>query len=143
MSAIALAPFMCYTHPNLQQSVLKYPNVICGTGEHASMQVTGGLLLLIGVLGFLALCTFAAVKVPVWSATEKHHLVRCFRFLVFRFRLDSWWFGVPLLTRGPLISLPIVFATDYPGIQTIWVTFILLCFLACQALAWPWKVRLS
>ena len=26
--------------------------------------------------------------------------MRAFRFLVFRFRLDSWWFGVPLLTRG-------------------------------------------
>ncbi|CAL1167562.1 unnamed protein product [Cladocopium goreaui] len=59
-----------------------------------------------------------------------------------RFRLDSWWFGVPLLTRGPLIALPIVLATDYPAVQTVWVTFILLCFLACQALAWPWKVPL-
>ena len=31
---------------------------------------------------------------------RKHSRVRAFRFLVFRFRLDSWWFGVPLLTRG-------------------------------------------
>ena len=60
-----------------------------------------------------------------------------------RFRLDSWWFGVPLLTRGPLIALPIVLATDYPAVQTVWVTFILLCFLACQALAWPWKACLT
>ena len=52
---------------------------------------------------------------------------------------DSWWFGVPLLTRGPLIALPIVLATDYPAVQTVWVTFILLSFLACQAMAWPWK----
>ena len=98
------------------------------------------MLLVIGVFGFLALCTYAAYRVPSWSATEKHKYVRCFRFLVFRFRLDSWWFGVPLLMRGPLISLPIVFATDYAGIQTVWVTVILLSFLACQALAWPWKV---
>ena len=44
---------------------------------------------------------------------------------VFRFRLDSWWFGVPLLVRGPMLSLPIVLATDYSHIQTIWVTAIL------------------
>ena len=56
---------------------------------------------------------------------------------------DSWWFGVPLLTRGPLIALPIVLATDYPAVQTVWVTFILLSFLACQALAWPWKALSS
>ncbi|CAL1154256.1 unnamed protein product [Cladocopium goreaui] len=103
------------------------------------MLVGGSLLLVICVFGFLALCTYAAYRVPSWSATENHKYVRCFRFLVFRFRLDSWWFGVPLLMRGPLISLPIVFATDYAGIQTVWVTVILLSFLACQALAWPWK----
>jgi len=106
------------------------------------MLVGGVLLLCVGVIGFLCLCSYAAVKVPEWSAMEKHGRVRAFRFLVFRFRLDSWWFGVPLLTRGPLIALPIVLATDYPAIQSVWVTFILLCFLACQALAWPWKVPL-
>jgi len=68
--------------------------------------------------------------------------VRSFRFLVFRFRLDSWWFGVPLLVRGPMLSLPIVLATDYSHIQTIWVTAILAIFLTVQTLAWPWKVPL-
>ena len=143
MSTIALAPLMCYTHPNKAQSLLKYPSVICWSGaEHSAMLVAGLLLLSIGVFGFVALCTYAAVKVPQWSATEKHHLVRSFRFLVFRFRLDSWWFGVPLLVRGPMLSLPIVLATDYSHIQTIWVTAILAIFLTVQTLAWPWKVPL-
>ncbi|CAK9004731.1 unnamed protein product [Durusdinium trenchii] len=142
MSTIALAPLMCYTHPNGLQSILKYPNVICGESEHVVMLAGGVTLLVVGVLGFLTLCTYAAVQVPHWSAREQHARVRAFRFLVFRFRLDSWWFGVPLLTRGPLISLPIVLATDYPPIQTIWVTVILASFLAVQTLAWPWKVPL-
>eukprot|EP00435_Cladocopium_sp_Y103_P073233 s113_g42.t2 len=125
MSATALIPLTCYTHPNKQQSLLKYPNVICGTDVHASMLAIGVSLLIVGVFGFLSLCTYAAYMVPTWSAREQHGRVRAFRFLVFRFRLDSWWFGVPLLTRGPLIALPIVLATDYPA-----------------ALAWPWKVPL-
>ena len=143
MSATALIPLTCYTHPNQQQSLLKFPNVICGTDTHGAMLAIGVSLLIVGVFGFLSLCTFAAYMVPTWSAREQHGRVRAFRFLVFRFRLDSWWFGVPLLTRGPLIALPIVLATDYPAVQTVWVTFILLCFLACQALAWPWKARLT
>eukprot|EP00435_Cladocopium_sp_Y103_P073873 s113_g45.t1 len=142
MSATALIPLTCYTHPNKKQSLLKYPDVICGTDEHGVMLAIGVSLLIVGVFGFLSLCTYAAYMVPTWSAREQHGRVRAFRFLVFRFRLDSWWFGVPLLTRGPLIALPIVLATDYPAVQTVWVTFILLCFLACQALAWPWKVPL-
>ena len=141
MSTIALAPLMCYSHPNGLQSLLKYPNIICGSGEHGGMLAFGISLLVVGVLGFLALCTFAAFQVPHWSARELHHRVRCFRFLVFRFRLDSWWFGVPLLCRGPLISLPIVLFTDYQSIQSILVTTILCAFLVIQGLAWPWKAR--
>ena len=141
MSTVALAPLMCYSHPNGQQSLLKYPNIICKSAEHDAMLVIGVLLLVLGGFGFLALCTFAALRVPYWSANEQHHRVRCFRFLVFRFRLDSWWFGVPLLCRGPLISLPIVLFTDYQAVQSILVTTILCAFLVIQALAWPWKAR--
>lgn len=30
MSTVSMAPLTCYTHPNGLQSLLKYPNVICG-----------------------------------------------------------------------------------------------------------------
>ena len=52
------------------------------------------------------------------------------RFLVFRFRLDSWWFGVPLLVRGPLINLPVVLATDFPPIQIVCIGMILTTMMA-------------
>ena len=86
MSATALIPLTCYTHPNNQQSLLKYPNVICGTDTHGAMLAIGVSLLIVGVFGFLSLCTFAAYMVPTWSAREQHGRVRAFRFLVFRFR---------------------------------------------------------
>eukprot|EP00438_Fugacium_kawagutii_P034454 Skav206306 [mRNA] locus=scaffold4747:47143:53846:+ [translate_table: standard] len=83
---------------------------------------------------------------------DRRHMVQSFRFLVFRFRLelgrvgpvgrDSWWYGVPLLVRGPLLSLPIALATDYPPVQSIMVNVILSMFLIIETLSWPWKVPL-
>ena len=87
MSATALIPLTCYTHPNQKQSLLKYPDVICGTDEHGKMLAIGICLLIVGVFGFLSLCSYAAYMVPTWSAREQHGRVRAFRFLVFRFRL--------------------------------------------------------
>lgn len=74
-------------------------------------------------------------QVPTWSANRRDHLVAAVRFLVFRFRLDSWWFGLPLLARGPLLSLPVVFATDYPPIQVIAIAMIM------SGLLVTWKHR--
>eukprot|EP00913_Durusdinium_trenchii_P020849 g19588.t1 len=104
------------------------------------MLVIGWILLVVFVLGFVALCTFAVIQVPTWSANRRDHLVAAVRFLVFRFRLDSWWFGLPLLARGPLLSLPVVFATDYPPIQVIAIAMIMSGLLVLQMHFWPWKV---
>lgn len=142
MSATALAPMMCYRHPNGLRSILKYPGVICGSAEHDAMLAIAWVLLLVFVFGFVALCITAVLMVPRWSATRQDHLVAAVRFLVFRFRLDSWWFGVPLLVRGPLINLPVVLATDFPPIQIVCIAMILTTMMVMQMLAWPWKVPL-
>ena len=142
MSATSLAPMMCYKHPNGERSLLKYPGVLCGSTEHTFMLVVGWTLLSVFVLGFMALCIFAVSQVPTWSARKRNRLVASVRFLIFRFRLDSWWFGVPLLVRGPLINLPVVLATDYPPIQVVCICVILTVMMVMQMLSWPWKVPL-
>ena len=62
MSALSLAPMMCYLHPNGQRSVLKYPGVICGSSDHEAMLLAGWILLMVFVLGFFVLCCFLALK---------------------------------------------------------------------------------
>ena len=37
MAAVAMQPLMCYQHPNGQSSLLKYPDVICGSTQHSQM----------------------------------------------------------------------------------------------------------
>ena len=45
MSTVSLAPLTCYTHPNGRQSLLSYPNIICGTST-ANFSLAGPFQLL-------------------------------------------------------------------------------------------------
>lgn len=59
-----------------------------------------------------------------------------------RFRLDKWWFGIPLLLRGPLMSLVVTCATNFPAAQVCLNSLILTIYIVIQAMARPWKVPL-
>ena len=199
MCTVAVMPLMCFSHPSGMSSLLKYPSVACASDEHFVMVVLG-LLVLLFALGFVALCSYAALAAPGWSRRRQQHSsvpgsredfwiciraayfrmsqcqstyrligpflntsasltlrtptfhetvliiqvfsVKSFRFLFFRFRLDCWWFGVPLLLRGSLLSLPIAVATNYPAVQVLMWTFVLLIFLVVGVWVQPWKVPL-
>ncbi|CAK9044742.1 unnamed protein product [Durusdinium trenchii] len=139
MSALALQPLMCYTHPNGLLSLLQHPGVLCGSPDHGAMTVAGLVLLVVFVIGFLVLCSYAAYKIPYWSCRGSRSLVQSFSFLIDRFRLDRYWYGVPLLVRGPALSLCVVFATDHPLAQSALAGLILSLFVLLQTLARPWK----
>eukprot|EP00913_Durusdinium_trenchii_P025948 g24346.t1 len=100
LGALALQPLMCYRHPNGQYSLLKYPDTFCGSDEHGAMLGVGIALLSVFVVGFFVYCCFGAWKVPYWSSQQQQHLVKAFLFLIGKFRLDVWWFGLFLLHGG-------------------------------------------
>ncbi|CAJ1374394.1 unnamed protein product [Effrenium voratum] len=135
MANVGLMPFMCYKHPTGEESVLKYTEVLCGSGEHLVMQIVGSLVVLLAGLFFSGSC-FAAWVAPSLSGRPS---LAAIRFLVFRFRPDVWWFGVILLARGPLLSLPAVVATDMPALTLALMLGILLASLVLQVWFLPWK----
>eukprot|EP00438_Fugacium_kawagutii_P002929 Skav232608 [mRNA] locus=scaffold1224:398287:398775:- [translate_table: standard] len=45
MTALAFQPFMCYSHPNGLQSLLKQPSILCGGEAHGFMRAVGSLCL--------------------------------------------------------------------------------------------------
>lgn len=61
------------------------------------------------------------------------------RFLIFRFRPNVWWFGLILLARGPLLSLPGVIATNMPSLRLTLMLGILLASGGLQLWFLPWK----
>ena len=61
------------------------------------------------------------------------------RFLIFRFRPNVWYFGLVLLARGPLLSVPGVIATNMPSLQLTLMHMILIGSLCLQLWFLPWK----
>jgi len=141
MVCTALIPTMCYSHPNAEKSLLKFPHVVCGTSEH-NVMMTIGLPLLLLTAGFYAACIFSAVVAPRMAKDGCAPFMQSVRFLLFRFRPDVWWWGLVLMMRAMLMSLAPVIATDDPRVQMVFMGLIIATFLALQVYFWPWKVPL-
>ncbi|CAK9094833.1 unnamed protein product [Durusdinium trenchii] len=135
MCNVGLMPFMCYRHPTGQSSILKYPNVFCRTDDHVIMRVFGALVILLAFTFFSAAC-YAAYQAPRWSGKPR---LAAIRFLIFRFRPNVWYFGLVLLARGPLLSMPGVIATNMPSLQLTLMHMILLGSFCVQLWFLPWK----
>ncbi|CAK9008661.1 unnamed protein product [Durusdinium trenchii] len=135
LASVGLIPFMCYEHPTGDFSVLKHPNILCGSGEHQSMQVVGALVMTVATL-FCAYCFWGALVAPTYSGRDR---LMTFYFLINRFRPDVWWFGLMLLIRSAFVSLPAVIAANEPGL----LVMLMLCVqqIYFSLLLWflPWK----
>ncbi|CAK9060016.1 unnamed protein product [Durusdinium trenchii] len=136
---VALLPLMCYQHPNGWKSNLQYPGILCGSSQHHTMLGLGTSL---GVMlvTFLAFCIWATIRLPSWSSNEKLEMLEASRFLLVKYRSDRWWFAIPFLLRGPILSLPLALATDNAVAQIVVIASILMIYVAMESVAAPWKV---
>lgn len=142
VSNLALVPFMCFRHPNGEQSNLQMLSIICGSSDHAAMLVMGSCLCAL-LIAFSCVCVWLLWSLPRFSMNEKYHdYVVASQFLIDKFRLDAWWFGLPLLLRGALLSFPLTLFTNNPASQVISMTCILIIYMVFLSLAWPFKVPL-
>ena len=129
VSNLALVPFMCFRHPNGEQSNLQMLSIICGSSDHAAMLVMGSCLCAL-LIAFSCVCVWLLWSLPRFSMNEKYHdYVVASQFLIDKFRLDAWWFGLPLLLRGALLSFPLTLFTNNPASQVIAMTCILIIYM--------------
>eukprot|EP00438_Fugacium_kawagutii_P010376 Skav232006 [mRNA] locus=scaffold719:689586:692397:- [translate_table: standard] len=141
MSALALQPVMCYVHPNGRHSLLKHAGVFCSTAEHVTMMLFGFLVLGSLTVLFFGTCTWAVWQIPQWSVTDPRR-IGAFSFLIRKFKMDKWWYGLLGLLRGPLLSLCPVLATNFPPAQAALITAVLAAFLILHVRFLPWKLPL-
>merc|ERR1719353_2403855 len=108
-------PFDCYDHPNGLRSVQKYPDVICGEGDHGAMMG----LAVVGILAYPvnAICvslyhTWLLPRSMAANANELRILIRC-HFLFGRWKPETCWFCNVTIIRNFFIAVfPMIMPAD-------------------------------
>ncbi|CAL1137727.1 unnamed protein product [Cladocopium goreaui] len=135
MANVGLSPMMCYSHPGGQKySLMKYSNTFCGTSDQVVMVWAGAGLLTL-TFSFLALCIWIGLRAPALSVQGQGAA----KFLFADFRPDVSWFGLVMLARGLLLSLPSVVVPDSPNVQLVLMHSVILVSMVFQAYFQPWK----
>jgi len=136
---MASAPMQCFSHPNGMKSINQFPEVLCGEGDYNTLIVFSVILLLTLVLPFVVVSFWASWLAPQVAADSPHY-VR-FRYLMYRFRPDVWWWGLAFLMRQLLLGFAPMITPDDPGSQILYVVTILLIYITFQCFYCPWKTQ--
>eukprot|EP00435_Cladocopium_sp_Y103_P060711 s9_g22.t1 len=140
MCSIGIVPFICLSHPNKRYSISHYPNTLCGTTEHSTMQWVGVLLLALS-LTHAILCAWALHQAPAWSLSSPQRLT-AIGFLLVNYRPSCWWFSMVILIRAPLLSVGQVIAPSVGAVQLLSMSCVILYALCLQTWFLPWKIPL-
>jgi len=142
LAGLAAVPHQCYSHPNDNgASVVEYPSVLCGQGDYLPMVILSFLLLGTLIVPFMAVSVYATVRLGKKrrARTNVASHLQPFRFLVYRFRPDVWWWGTIFNIRQILLAFCSMVQPDDPHFQLIFVVLILTWY-ACATLGFcPWR----
>merc|ERR1719271_958543 len=115
-------PLQCYNHPNDKQSMAAYPRVLCMEGgEHTMLLVMSAFIACGFMVPFVAWCAYGCLMAPVKSRDKDAGFMQCYRFLLYRFRPDYWWWGLAFLARQTTLAFAIVLPADNPHLQLVYV----------------------
>jgi len=134
---VVAVPYQCYSHPSDNgASVSQYPNVICWDKDHELMLALSSMLLATLVLPFAVASLCGTCQAHRVSDVQK--LAR-FRFLLYRFRPDVWWWGNIFILRQALLAFCPMTRPDDPEFQFIFVAMILEVYSCVLFAYFPWR----
>jgi ABC-type branched-subunit amino acid transport system substrate-binding protein len=143
-AVIVVRPLECAPHPNGEASMFLFPQVLCWSSDHTPLVILAAFETLFFLAPYAALCVWANVRAPVIAnqastqAAPNGFLVR-FRFLMYRFRPDTWWWGNIYLLRQTLLAYASSMPADDPHGQIIFTICILSIYMLFLSRYWPWK----
>lgn len=136
---IGVLPLECYLHPNGERSLTPYPEVVCGTSEHTPLLVFGFLMMTFFLVPFAAICLYGSYVAPAKLLVLDDPFPVRFRFLLYRFRPDVWWWGMVFLVRQSLLAFASSVPSHDPGGQILFTAITLVGYVAPMCYLWPWK----
>mmetsp|Transcript_142644 Transcript_142644/g.251798 ORF Transcript_142644/g.251798 Transcript_142644/m.251798 type:complete len:1274 (-) Transcript_142644:326-4147(-) len=132
-------PMQCYDHPNGDQSVIMYPSVLCWDGgDHTGMMIVSAIVCLCYIIPFIAWCIYGCMTACAQSANSNHDFMCRYRFLLYRFRPDYWWWGVVFLFRQTTLAFATVVPASNPHAQVFFTAGVLTMYIYVVCLFWPW-----
>jgi len=141
LTAIAAVAFQCYSHPNGESSLVQYPTVICGSDDHRAIMAMSVILLITFVAPFIGVQIWAnihTIKVRANPRDATLHTMR-FRFMMYRFRPDVWWWGTIFTIRQTLLAFAPLLEPDDPHTQCVFIVAVLTIYTVNACFFWPWK----
>jgi hypothetical protein len=136
---IMIKPLQCFRHPNGRWSMKMFPRVICSEGgDHSGLLVLAACICFGFLLPFVAWCVWGCLKAPSESSNANTGFLQRFRFLLYRFRPDCWWWGLGVLLRQTTLAFATVLVVENPHGQLFYTGAALAIygFLVCRF--WPW-----
>jgi len=141
MASIAVDPFVCYTHPVGSQSVVSYPEVICGSTGTYQVLFTFSIIMFLVVFGVMAFILFLVYPGPRITAGGFDVNVAG-KFLFLRYRVDVFYWEAVVMTRSLLLSLAAIVSPDQPVNQMAISIVVLVGSAILTAESKPFRVPL-
>jgi hypothetical protein len=132
-------PLQCYRHPNNKWSMKMYPRLLCDEGgDHSSLLILAACIGFGFLLPFVTWCVWGCYKAPSESSSANTVFLERFRFLLYRFRPDCWWWGLCFLLRQTVLAFATVLVIESAHGQLFYTgaTLAVYGFLVCRV--WPW-----
>jgi len=143
IAAIIVVPLQCYEHPNEEKSLTQYPQILCWQSDHVPLLMMALVVAVFFVIPFTAWCvwgTFSIVN-PNSGETNEHKLMQ-FRFMLFRFRPDCWWWNNACVVRQLLLAFTPSLPDDLPHVQAAYIVTVLVFYIAGHCSYWPFKLQI-
>lgn len=138
---VGVLPFQCFDHPNHKASLVAFPEILCGEGGSHSTLVVLGIGLIAGVVVPITAVDFWATCVAgKKSVVDEHFLIR-FRFLLYRFRPDTWWWGPVLAVRQLFLAFAPIVQTHDPSSQITYCAVVFVVYQSALCRYLPWKAQ--
>lgn len=105
------------------------------------MTILAAIICFFFILPFIAWCVWGCWKAPAKSSQKDELFLQSFRFLLYRFRPDYWWWGLPFLMRQTILAFATVIPSDNPHAQLFYCGATCAVYGFAAARTWPWLAR--